>query len=167
MILRSLRKRHMNSHLMCSRVTSTKSLSFCMATFRASLINLTFLLPQSRDYSCHVSRPILAPPPLWLRKHTALRAHDFAHSPELWGQRRLVNVPCASSRRLCGIMLAIHRSLKTCKHFSVHRDQSFAVRKRLVSTKPQGNIAVCVCVCVCARFCTLITLSTIWRLKFV
>jgi hypothetical protein len=32
-----------------SRITSTKSLSFCMTTFNASLTNLTILLPQSRD----------------------------------------------------------------------------------------------------------------------
>jgi len=45
------------------------------------LTNLTVLLPQSRDCSCYVGRPILASPPLWLHKHTDLRAHDFAHSP--------------------------------------------------------------------------------------
>ena len=47
-----------------SRITFTKSLSFCMTTFSASLTNLTPLLPQSRDSSCYVSGPILAPPPL-------------------------------------------------------------------------------------------------------
>jgi len=36
-----------------------------------------FLIPQSRDYSCYVSRPILSPPPNWLRKHTDLRALSF------------------------------------------------------------------------------------------
>ena len=45
-----------------SRITSTKSPSFQMTTFSASLIKLTALLPQSRDYSCYVSRPILSPP---------------------------------------------------------------------------------------------------------
>jgi hypothetical protein len=55
-----------------------------MTTFSASLTNLTALLPQSHDCSCYVSRQILAPPPLWLQKRTDLRAHHFAHSPDLW-----------------------------------------------------------------------------------
>ena len=38
--------------------------SFCMATFSASLTNLTVLLPQSHDLSYYVSRRILAGPPL-------------------------------------------------------------------------------------------------------
>ena len=53
-----------------SRVKSTKCQSFYTTTFSASLTHLTALLPQSRDTSCYVSRPILAPPPLWLHKHT-------------------------------------------------------------------------------------------------
>ena len=38
-----------------SRITSTKSPSFWMRTFSASLTHLTALLPQSRDCSCYVS----------------------------------------------------------------------------------------------------------------
>ena len=86
-----------------SRITSPKSPSFYMTTFSASLTNLTALLPQSHDYSCYVSRPILAPPTLWLQKHTDLRAHDSAHVPNLWHQPRLAKVTCAWSWRLCGI----------------------------------------------------------------
>jgi hypothetical protein len=41
---------------MYSRIKSTKSPSFCMTTFSASLTNRTVLLPQSRDCSCYVSR---------------------------------------------------------------------------------------------------------------
>jgi hypothetical protein len=61
------------------------------------------LLPSclSHDCSCCVSRPILAPPPLWQQKHT--RAHDFAHSPDLWHQPRLANVTCAWGWGLRGI----------------------------------------------------------------
>jgi hypothetical protein len=66
-----------------SSITSIKSLLFCMTTFSASLTNLGVLLSLWRDCSCYVSRPILAPPPLWLQKHTDLRAHEFAHSPDL------------------------------------------------------------------------------------
>jgi len=59
-------------------------------TFSASVTNPTVLLPHSRDYSCYVSRPILAPPSLWVPKHTDLRAHDFAHSADLWHKPWLV-----------------------------------------------------------------------------
>jgi hypothetical protein len=52
-----------------------------MKTLSANLANLTVLLLQSHDRSCDVSRPILAPPPLRLQKHTDLREHDFVHSP--------------------------------------------------------------------------------------
>jgi len=86
-----------------TRITSTKSPSFCMTTFSASLTDL----PQSRDCSCYVSRPILAPPPLWLQKQTDLRAHDFAHSPHLWYQPRLATFNCAWTWRLLGITTAI------------------------------------------------------------
>jgi hypothetical protein len=57
------------------KFTSTKATSFSMTTFSASLTNHTALLPQSRDSSRYVSRPILAPPLLWLQKHT-----DYAHT---------------------------------------------------------------------------------------
>jgi hypothetical protein len=86
-----------------SRITYTNFPSFCMTTFRASVTNLTALLPQSRDCSCYVSRRILAPPQLWLQKHTGLRAHEFAHCAELWHQPRLANFACPCSWRLCGI----------------------------------------------------------------
>jgi len=46
-----------------SRIISTKSPSFCMTTSSAILTHLAVFLPQSRDYTCYVSRPILAPPP--------------------------------------------------------------------------------------------------------
>ena len=81
---------------------SHKSPSFSMTTFSASLTNLTVPLPQSRGNSCYVSRPTLAPPPLWLQKHTDLRAHDFAHFPDLWHQPRLANFTSIWSWTLCG-----------------------------------------------------------------
>jgi len=57
-----------------SGITSTKFPSFCVTSFSTSLTNLSFLLPQSRDCSCNVRRPILAPPPLWLSyAHTTSR----------------------------------------------------------------------------------------------
>ena len=87
-----------------SRITSTKSSSFCMMTFSASLTNLMVLLPQSRDCICHTSRWILAPPPL---KHTDLRAYDFAQSPDLWHQPTLQKVTYICSWRLCVITPAI------------------------------------------------------------
>ena len=45
---------------MYSRITSTKSPSFGMTTCKAMVTMYTVLLLQSRDSSCHVSRPILA-----------------------------------------------------------------------------------------------------------
>jgi hypothetical protein len=62
-----------------------------------------YLLPQSHDCSSYVSRPILAPPPVWPHKHTDLRTHDFAHSPDLWHNPRLADVTYAWSWRFCGI----------------------------------------------------------------
>jgi hypothetical protein len=57
-----------------SSVTSTKSHSFSIISFSASLTNFSSLLPQSRDCSCYVSRPIPAPPLLWLSyAHTISR----------------------------------------------------------------------------------------------
>jgi len=70
-----------------------------MKIFCAILTNLTVLLPQSRDRSCYV---ILASPPLWLHKHTDLRAFT-----DLWHQPRLADITRARSWRLCGIKPAI------------------------------------------------------------
>jgi len=64
-----------------STIPPIKSPSFCTTTYSAVPIKLTTHLPQSRDCSCYVSRPILEPPPLRLKKHIDLRAYDFAHSP--------------------------------------------------------------------------------------
>jgi len=95
-------------------ITSVKSLSVCMTTFSPSLMNLTALLPQSRDNSCYVSGPILAPPPLWLQKHTDLHAQDFAHCPDLWHQTRLAKVTCVCSWRLCRINPTIYDGSSLC-----------------------------------------------------
>jgi len=54
-----------------------KSPSLCMTTFIASLTDLIVLQTQSHDYSCYVSRKILAPPPPWLQKHTGLCARIY------------------------------------------------------------------------------------------
>jgi len=78
-----------------------------MATFNASLTNLRVLLLQSRDYSCYVSRRIPTPPLFRLQKHSDLRAHEFAHSPDLWHQPRRSNVICIWGWKLCGINPAI------------------------------------------------------------
>jgi len=60
--------------------------------------------------SCYVGRPIMARPPLCLHKHTDLRAHEFAHSPDMWHQPRLDNFTCAWSWSLCGITPDTHRN---------------------------------------------------------
>ena len=85
------------------RITSIKSVLFCMTTFSASLTDRTFFLLQSHDCSCYVSRPVLAAPPRWRQIHTDLCAHDFAHSADLWHQPRLANFTCAWKWGLNGI----------------------------------------------------------------
>jgi hypothetical protein len=79
-----------------SRITSPMSPSFSRTTLSASLTNLTAILLQSRDCSCYVSRPILAPPPLWLQKQ--IYAHKNSRTiPDLWHQSMLADVICAWS----------------------------------------------------------------------
>jgi hypothetical protein len=107
---------------MYSGITSTKSPSFCVTTFSASLTKLMALLPQSHDCSCYVSRRIMKHPPLWLPKRTDLRAHNLVHSPDVWRRPRLANFTWARSWRLCGITPAISLRLvlwRTCKLFGV------------------------------------------------
>jgi len=82
----------------CKSITATKSQSFFRTTFSASLTNVMVLLPQSRDSSCYISRPILALTPLWLHKHTDLCALSRMVT-WLW----LVIVTCACSWRFYGI----------------------------------------------------------------
>jgi hypothetical protein len=50
---------------------------FCVTNFSASLTLHTALVPRSHVCSCYITR---------LQKHTDLRAHDFAHSPNVWRQ---------------------------------------------------------------------------------
>ena len=57
-----------------SRITYTKSPSFCMITFSASLTKLTALLPQSHDCNCYESTGILTPPQDWLQRRIVLLA---------------------------------------------------------------------------------------------
>ena len=86
-----------------SNITSTESLLFCVVTFSTSLMHFTALLPQSHDCRCYVSRRTLARPPLWLRHHADLHAHEFAHSPDVWLQPKLTDFSWIWSWRLCGI----------------------------------------------------------------
>jgi hypothetical protein len=104
----SVRKQNIPSKPWCSRITSTKSPSFCMTNFSASLTNMTGLLSQSQDGSCYVSRRTRTPSPLWLKKHTDLCAHNFAHSLDLWLQPRLASFTCTWSWRICGITPATY-----------------------------------------------------------
>jgi hypothetical protein len=85
-----------------SRITSTKSPVTFHHKLQSEFTKPTALLPQSRNCSCYVSGPILAPPPLWLQKHSDLRAHDLAHFLDLLHQPMLANFSCAWSWRLSG-----------------------------------------------------------------
>ena len=90
---------------------------------------LRFLLPQSRDSSCYVSRPILTIPPLLLHKHTDQRAHDFAHSPTFWHLPMIAKFlvheagdfvhlillyQCADIRKTLCLSFRMHRAAPNC-----------------------------------------------------
>jgi hypothetical protein len=68
--------------------------------FLSTFTNFTVLVPHSRDCSYYESSRILPLPMLRLHEHTALRAHNFAHSSDLWHHPTLPNVTCAWSWRL-------------------------------------------------------------------
>jgi len=87
--------------------TSTRSLSFSMATFSASLAK-TYGPPTSITCSCCISRRTQAPASLWLQKPSDKRRHEFALFPTLWHQHRLAKVTCAWSWRLCRINPTVH-----------------------------------------------------------
>jgi hypothetical protein len=75
--------------------------SFCMETFSASITNFTALLPQSHDYSCFVSRRILAPPPTPIAKtHLYMCTRLYALCRH---QSRIANVTCVWRWRHRGI----------------------------------------------------------------
>ena len=86
-----------------SRVTSTKSPSFCVTTFSARITNLTVPLRESHDYGCYISKRIPAPSPYWCR-NTGLRACEVAY--------RFANITCIWSWRLSGINSVIYKTLK-------------------------------------------------------
>ena len=86
-----------------SRNTSTKSLSFCMATFSANLrpsyLNHVQLLHKQTNTGTES---------LWLQNPTDIQGHDFAHFLALWHQHWLAKVTCAWSWRLCRINPTVH-----------------------------------------------------------
>ena len=91
------------SRLVSNKIISKKSLSFNMTIFSPIHKNRTVLQPQWRECSCYLSRPMLAPQPFWLQKHTDLRTHDFVHSPDLWHPSRFVKFICTSRWSFYGI----------------------------------------------------------------
>jgi hypothetical protein len=112
----TLLQKETRSFFMYSRIISTEAPSFFMTAFSASVTKLTTLLSQSRDCSCYVSRRVLAPPPLWLLEHNYIRAHDLAHSPDLWHRPRLLNI--SWSRGLCGIAPVLQDNHKWFSDFN-------------------------------------------------
>jgi len=107
-------------HTYYSRITSTKSPSFCITTFSANLAHLTIPLPQSHDCSCYVRRRILVPPPLGCII-TLIYAHMTSRTvltcDIILG---CSNVTCVTSWRLCGINPAILSLLLSQFTFSEH-----------------------------------------------
>ena len=91
-----------------SRITSSKSLSFCTTNFSASLTHLTVPLLQSRDYSCYVSRPSTGTSAVRTAKDTLFYVHTTSRAlPALWRLPMLTKDACAWSWRLYGINPAI------------------------------------------------------------
>ena len=105
-----------------SRITSTKAPSFCVTTSSAILTHLTVFLPRSHDYSCYVSRPILAPPPLGMQKHVDLRAHDFSHSPTCDISLDWLTLPAAERTRGADKSVARPGRKQARKHVRDARD---------------------------------------------
>jgi hypothetical protein len=89
-------------------ITFTKSSPLCVTTFSASLTNFTVFLPPPNDCSYHVSR-ILAPPLLGLQKHTDPRAHQFAHSPDLWLGLGPLTLPAPEARDFKALIQSLYR----------------------------------------------------------
>jgi hypothetical protein len=67
-----------------------------------SLTDVTVLI-HSHEHNYYA----IASPSLWSPKHTDLRAHDFAHSPDWWHQPWLANITGAWNLRHFGINPAI------------------------------------------------------------
>ena len=70
---------HLCASIQCSQMqglAGLRSQSHCRFTWQLLARVSQTLRPtyHSRDISCYVSRPVLAPPPLWLQKHADLRA---------------------------------------------------------------------------------------------
>ena len=106
--------------LVFSRIISTHSLSFSITTWSASLTNFRALLPQQYDCSCYVSRPILAPSQLWLKKQSDLSAHDFAHF-----EQELAKMTYAWRWRICGINPATPTHIGGIPHADLRGRWSF------------------------------------------
>ena len=85
------------------RIASTKSLSFWMTTFSASLTHLRFLLLNVTWLQLQRKQTNNDIRPCWLQKRIYLHAHDLSQPPDLWHQPRLNNVTCAWSWGLPGI----------------------------------------------------------------
>jgi hypothetical protein len=111
---------------------------FCMTTFIASLTNLTPLLPQSRDNSCYVIRPILAPPALWLQKNTDLCAHEFAHFPVIDINLGSLTVPASAAGDFAKLIL-LFDSTHVNDHceFRIREEITYFVQTKTCETQAQ------------------------------
>jgi hypothetical protein len=120
-----------------------------MTTFNASLTNLTALLPQSHNYSSYLSRPILAPPPLWLHKHTDLRVqvsqtHWSTHTRLCvlftcdisLGSRTLLTPDARAFVELILLYIIVSLVLLQCHTIIMHTKQGSLFRVRSVLNEP-------------------------------
>jgi len=92
-----------------------------MKFMRMNITKLAVLTPQSLHYIYYLRMLLLASPPLWLHKHTDLRAKDF-QPPDLWHQQKLAKFTCAWSWKLCEINASVPKpGLKV--HSTTERQQ--------------------------------------------
>jgi hypothetical protein len=118
--------------------TSIKSLPFCMTPSSASLSNIRALLPQSRDYSCYVSRPLLASPPLCLQKHSDILtyAHTIPRTlPTCDIRLGSLTLPASEAGDFVELILLYCRSSNlsgsTCSDFTATRVLCLLTKSRL------------------------------------
>jgi hypothetical protein len=102
-----------------STITFTNSSSFFTTTVSVSLTNLAVLLPQSHDCIRYIVRPILAPPPLWMHKHTDLRANNFTHTPTLWHQPSSLILAASEAEEFVELIL-LYSWLQHLQYWLVH-----------------------------------------------
>ena len=138
-----------------SGITSRNSPPFCMTSFSTSLTNLTTYLPQSHDRNCYIRRPVLAPPPVWLQKHTDLLIYTYTISHTLSTcdiSLGSLSLPAFAAGDVVELILLYFRSSDvrgfTCSDFTATR--VLCLLTKLPLSPVVGYTAMCCCILSCA-----------------